>query len=70
ELGFGAGLNLPHFDASKVRKLYALEPSQGMVKRARDRVRNAPFDVEIERSGDDRNAAAPCPHGGRGASQW
>ncbi|GAM96956.1 SAM-dependent methyltransferase PA0798 [alpha proteobacterium U9-1i] len=47
ELGFGAGLNLPHFDASKVRKLYALEPSQGMVKRARDRVRNAPFDVEI-----------------------
>lgn len=47
ELGFGAGLNLPHYDASKVRKLYALEPSPGMVKRARDRVRNAPFDVEI-----------------------
>ncbi len=47
ELGFGAGLNLPHYDASKVRKLYALEPSPGMVKRARDRVRKAPFDVEI-----------------------
>lgn len=47
ELGFGAGLNLPHYDAAKVRKLYALEPSPGMVKRARDRVRNAPFDVEI-----------------------
>jgi SAM-dependent methyltransferase len=47
ELGFGAGLNLPHYDAAKVRKLYALEPSQGMVKRARGRVRNAPFDVEI-----------------------
>lgn len=47
ELGFGAGLNLPHYDAAKVRKLYALEPSHGMVKRARDRVRNAPFDVEI-----------------------
>lgn len=47
ELGFGAGLNLPHYDATKVRKLYALEPSLGMVKRARDRVRNAPFDVEI-----------------------
>jgi ubiquinone/menaquinone biosynthesis C-methylase UbiE len=47
ELGFGAGLNLPHYDASKVRKLYALEPSLGMVKRARDRVRNAPFEVEM-----------------------
>ncbi len=47
ELGFGAGLNLPHYDAAKVRKLYALEPSPGMVKRAGDRVRNAPFEVEI-----------------------
>lgn len=47
ELGFGAGLNLPHYDAAKVRKLYALEPSPGMIKRARDRVRSAPFDVEI-----------------------
>jgi SAM-dependent methyltransferase len=47
ELGFGAGLNLPHYDAPKVRKLYALEPSPGMVKRARRAVRNAPFEVEI-----------------------
>lgn len=47
ELGFGAGLNLPHYDVSKVRKLYALEPSLGMIKRARARVQSAPFDVEI-----------------------
>lgn len=47
ELGFGAGLNLPHYDAAKVRQLYALEPSPGMIKRARDRVRSAPFSVEI-----------------------
>lgn len=47
ELGFGAGLNLPHYDAAKVRKLYALEPAPGLVKRARERLRNAPFDVEI-----------------------
>lgn len=47
ELGFGAGLNLPHYDAAKVRKVYALEPSPGMVKRATDRVRKAPFSVEI-----------------------
>ncbi len=47
ELGFGAGLNLPHYDASKVRKLYALEPSPGMVKRARKAVTGSPIDVEI-----------------------
>ncbi|NJO32304.1 MAG: class I SAM-dependent methyltransferase [Rhodospirillales bacterium] len=47
ELGFGAGLNLPHYDPSRVRKLYALEPSPGMVKRARRTIRNAPFEVEI-----------------------
>jgi SAM-dependent methyltransferase len=47
ELGFGAGLNLPHYDASKVRKLYALEPSPGMVKRARRAVTRSPIDVEI-----------------------
>lgn len=47
ELGFGAGLNLPHYDASKVRKLYALEPAPGMVKRARNAVRSASFEVEI-----------------------
>lgn len=47
ELGFGAGLNLPHYDVSKVRKLYALEPSPGMVKRARRAVALSPIDVEI-----------------------
>lgn len=47
ELGFGAGLNLPHYDASKVRKLYALEPSPGMLKRARTAVARSPIDVEI-----------------------
>jgi SAM-dependent methyltransferase len=47
EIGFGSGLNLPHYDATKVRKLYALEPSRGMLKRAEKAVRNAPFEVEI-----------------------
>lgn len=47
ELGFGAGLNLPHYDASKVRKIHALEPSPGMVKRARKAVRRSPIDVDI-----------------------
>lgn len=47
ELGFGAGLNVPHYAAGKVNRLYALEPSPGMVRRARARVRNAAFDIEI-----------------------
>lgn len=47
ELGFGSGLNLPHYDPSKVRKLYALDPAPGMVRRARKAVQSAPFEVEI-----------------------
>lgn len=47
ELGFGSGLNLPHYDAAKVTQLYALEPSEGMLARARKVARGAPFPVEI-----------------------
>ena len=31
ELGFGSGLNLPFYDPAKVTRLYALEPSEGML---------------------------------------
>ncbi|WP_395646759.1 class I SAM-dependent methyltransferase [Terricaulis sp.] len=47
ELGFGSGLNLSHYDAFKVQKLYALEPEEGMLKLARRAVRTAPFEVEL-----------------------
>jgi ubiquinone/menaquinone biosynthesis C-methylase UbiE len=47
ELGFGAGLNLPHYDASRIGRLYALEPAPGMLARARKHARGAPFPVEI-----------------------
>jgi SAM-dependent methyltransferase len=47
ELGFGAGLNLAHYDPAKVEKLYALEPAPGMVARARKAVRTAAYPVEI-----------------------
>lgn len=47
ELGFGSGLNLPHYDQSKVAKLYALEPAAGMIARARRRARDAGFPIEI-----------------------
>lgn len=35
ELGFGSGLNLPFYDPAKLTHLYALEPSEGMLPRAR-----------------------------------
>jgi SAM-dependent methyltransferase len=47
ELGFGSGLNLPHYDRSRVSRLYALEPSEGMLKRARAKAAEADFPVEI-----------------------
>ena len=34
EIGFGSGRNLPYFDRGKVRRIYGLEPSQGMRQKA------------------------------------
>ena len=47
ELGFGSGLNLPHYDAGKVQRLIALEPSAGMLARARDTASHAAFPVDV-----------------------
>ena len=47
ELGFGSGLNLPHYDRAKVSRLFALEPAPGMLKRARKTAASAEFPVEI-----------------------
>jgi len=30
EVGFGGGLNLPHYDQNNVRRVFGLEPSEGM----------------------------------------
>lgn len=38
EIGFGAGHNLPFYDPAKVEKLWALEPSDEMRTRAKERV--------------------------------
>ena len=35
ELGCGSGTNFDYYDASKVSHLHAIEPAEGMVKRAR-----------------------------------
>lgn len=47
ELGFGSGRNLAHYDASKVAKVYALEPEAGMLALARKAAATAPVPVEI-----------------------
>ena len=47
EIGFGGGLNLQHYDADKVRKVFGLEPSEGMRASARSRIEASAIDVEL-----------------------
>ncbi len=47
EIGFGSGLNLPFYDQQKVRKIFALEPSEGMRKLAARRVSESGIDIEL-----------------------
>ena len=45
EIGFGSGLNLPYYDAQKVRKIWGLEPSEGMRRKAQPMVDASDLDV-------------------------
>ena len=47
EIGFGSGRNLPHFDRGKVRRIYGLEPSQGMRRKAMPAVIESALEVEF-----------------------
>jgi ubiquinone/menaquinone biosynthesis C-methylase UbiE len=47
ELGFGSGLNMAHLDASRITKLYALEPEEGMRRLSEKAAAAAPFPVEV-----------------------
>ncbi len=47
EVGMGSGLNLEFYDPLKVKRLFALEPSQGMRKKARKALAGAPLPVEV-----------------------
>ena len=47
EVGFGGGLNLPHYDTDKVRRIFGLEPSAGMRRSAARHIEASPLDVEL-----------------------
>jgi len=47
EIGFGAGHNLPFYDATKVSYLWALEPSEEMRERAAERVAASSIPVDF-----------------------
>jgi ubiquinone/menaquinone biosynthesis C-methylase UbiE len=47
EIGFGAGHNLPFYDAAKVSHIWALEPAAEMRARAAERVSQTPIALEF-----------------------
>lgn len=47
EIGFGSGLNLPHYDRDKIRRIWGLEPSAGMRKLAAAQIEKSGIDVEL-----------------------
>jgi ubiquinone/menaquinone biosynthesis C-methylase UbiE len=47
EVGLGTGLNLPFYDASKVNKVWGLDPSAEMLDRAKEKARSVNFEVEL-----------------------
>ena len=47
EIGFGSGLNLPYYDRTTVRKIFGLEPSEGMRRKAQPNVDASGLDVEF-----------------------
>ena len=47
EIGFGSGLNVPFYDPSKIRKIWALEPSAGMRRKAQAALDYTEMDIEF-----------------------
>lgn len=47
EIGFGSGLNVPFYDATKVSRIWALEPSAGMRRKARPQVEASGLEIEF-----------------------
>ena len=47
EIGVGPGVNFPYYDQAKVKKVYALEPNQGMMSRADQQRKRTNLHVEF-----------------------
>ena len=47
EVGIGSGLNLPYYDATKVKKLWGLDPSAELRRIAEKAAHSVSFDVEF-----------------------
>jgi ubiquinone/menaquinone biosynthesis C-methylase UbiE len=47
EIGIGTGLNMPHYDKSRVEKIIGLDPSVHMHRLARKRIARAELPVEL-----------------------
>ncbi len=47
EIGMGSGLNLPYYDRGKVKKVWGLEPNEGMRQLARRNLAGAHIDLEM-----------------------
>ena len=47
EIGVGSGANFPHYDPTRVNKLYALEPNLGMIRLAEKQKRKAKLNIEF-----------------------
>jgi len=48
EIGCGSGTNFDLYDASKVKHLHAIEPAEGMVKRARETWADGAYDTPCD----------------------
>ena len=46
EIGFGSGLNLPYYDPAKVSRIFGLEPSPGMRRKAASALEASPHKVD------------------------
>ena len=47
EIGFGGGLNLRHYDRQNVRRVFGLEPSEGMRNSAARAIAESDIEVEL-----------------------
>lgn len=58
EVGIGSGLNLPYYDPARVHRLWGLDPSPEMLRKAETRARQVNFQVDFI---DCRGEAIPLP---------